>query len=314
MLSVVEKQQVRQDGMICKIWFLVYLVFEITIDRKKPHFSNTQIKCPAQGQLLIFLQVADKTRKEMNVAFAQRLSEIVTDSASISGPPKTSTQSRSIPVNEIVYKSKLAYVERLSKAKTNIEKSFHVTAMVKIQTISEVRKEILNVLTENRHDLYRQIKDIFTRQFRFGLLSQGLGKISKTATTVLMRDIVERCSFSEMHRNQISQLRLKLALKEDSIRELQQDLANKNLQHQLPEFALQLAAVIEKKSEKSGKLVSIISDLLVNNFKDTKRWNDDTKSLFAIILDYGGPALHVENNKGANRRTKSSDLLCYSMF
>lgn len=109
MLSVVEKQQVRQDGMICKIWFLVYLVFEITIDRKKPHFSNTQIKCPAQGQLLIFLQVADKTRKEMNVAFGQRLSEIVTDSASISGPPKTSTQSRSIPVNEIVYKSKLAY-------------------------------------------------------------------------------------------------------------------------------------------------------------------------------------------------------------
>lgn len=150
-LSVVEKQQVHQDGMIC-IWFLVYLVFEITIDRKKPHFSNTQIKYPAQGQRLIFLQVADKTRKEMNVPFGQRLSEIVTDSASISGPPKTSTQS--IPVNEIVYKSKLAYAERLSKAKMDIEKSFHATAMVKIQTISEVRKEILNVLTENRHDLY----------------------------------------------------------------------------------------------------------------------------------------------------------------
>lgn len=86
-LSVVEKQQVHQDGMIC-IWFLVYLVFEITIDRKKPHFSNTQIKYPAQGQRLIFLQVADKTRKEMNVAFGQRLSKIVTDSASISGLPK----------------------------------------------------------------------------------------------------------------------------------------------------------------------------------------------------------------------------------
>lgn len=82
-----------------------------------------------------------------------------------------------------------------------------------------------------------------------------------------------------------------MALKEDSIRELQQDLVNKNLQHQLPEVALQLAGVIEKKSEKSGKLVSIISDLLVNNFKDTKHWNDDTKSLFAIILDYRGPAL-----------------------
>ena len=51
----------------------------------------------------------------MNVVFGQRLSEIVTDSASISKSPKTSTQS--IPVKEIVYKSKLAYMERLSKVK-----------------------------------------------------------------------------------------------------------------------------------------------------------------------------------------------------
>ena len=106
-----------------------------------------------------------------------------------------------------------------------------------------------------------------------------------------MQDIVLRCSLSEIYRNQISHLRLKLALKEDSIRELQQDLANKNLQHELHEVALQLATVIERRSEKSGKLVSVFSDLLANNFKDTKGWTDDTKSFFAIILDYGGPAL-----------------------
>ena len=99
-----------------------------------------------------------------------------------------------------------------------------------------------------------------------------------------MQDIVEWCSLSEMYRNQISQPRLKLALKEDTIPKLQQDVANKNVQHQLPE-------VIERKSEKSGKLVSTISDLLINNFKDAERWNNDTKSLFAIILDYGGPSL-----------------------
>ena len=135
------------------------------------------------------------------------------------------------------------------------------------------------------------MKDTFTRQHRVGLLNQGFGGISRTTTTALMQDIVERCSLSEMHRNQISQLRLKLALKEDIIHELQQDVANKNLQHQLPEVALQLATVIERNSEKGGKLVSIISDLLINNFKDTKHWNDDTKSLFGIILDYGGPSL-----------------------
>ena len=107
----------------------------------------------------------------MNVAFGQRLSEIATDSASMSEPPTTAS-TQSIPVEEIVYKSKLGYVERLSKAKMDIEKSFHSTAMVKIQTISEVRKAILNVLTENRHDVYKQMKDTFTRQYRFGLLNQ----------------------------------------------------------------------------------------------------------------------------------------------
>jgi len=54
--------------------------------------------------------------------------------------PKTSTQS--IPVEEIVCKAKLAYMQRLSKAKMDIEKSFRGSAMGKIQTISEVWKEI----------------------------------------------------------------------------------------------------------------------------------------------------------------------------
>ena len=154
-------------------------------------------------------------------------------------------------------------MERLSKVKMDLEKSFHASAMAKIQTISEVQKEILYVLTENRRDVYKQMRDKFTRQYHFGLLNQGVGGISKTATTALMQHIVEQCSLSEMYRNKVSQLRLKLALKEDSIRELQEELANKDLHHQLPEVALQLATVIERKS---GKLVSIVSDLLVNNF------------------------------------------------
>ena len=103
--------------------------------------SNTQTRYPAHAQRLIFLQVAEKTRQEMNVAFGQRLSEIATDSASMSEPPTTAS-TQSIPVEEIVYKSKLGYMERLSKAKMDIEKCFHSTAMVKIPTISEVRKAI----------------------------------------------------------------------------------------------------------------------------------------------------------------------------
>ena len=87
------------------------------------------------------------------------------------------------------------------------------------------------------------------------------------------------------------QCQLKLSLKDDWIRELQQDLTKKNLQYELSEVALQLGTVIENQSEKSHKLVSLVSDLLLNNVNESKHWNDYTKSLFAIILDYGGPAL-----------------------
>ena len=107
----------------------------------------------------------------MNVAFGQRLSEIATDSASMS-EPQTTALTQSMTVEEIFYKSKLGYMERLSKANMDIEKSFHSTAMAKIQMISEVLKAILNLLTENRHNVYKQMKDTFTRQYRFGLLNQ----------------------------------------------------------------------------------------------------------------------------------------------
>ena len=34
-----------------------------------------------------------------------------------------------------------------------------------------------------------------------------------------------------------------------------------------------------------------MKNLVENQAKNVKRWNDETKSLFATILDYGGPAL-----------------------
>ena len=54
---------------------------------------------------------------------------------------------------------------------------------------------------------------------------------------------------------------------------------------------MQLAAVIGNQGEKSSTLISIVSNLLTNSTKESKRWNDDTKSFFAVVLDYGGPAL-----------------------
>ena len=110
-------------------------------------------------------------------------------------------------------------------------------------------------------------------------------------TTTLIQGMVGAYSLTEKYRNEIAKLRLKLECKEEVLHDLEQELAGKNTREHLPEIAIKLAAVIENQGEKSSTLLSIFSDLLTNNIKETKRWSDDTKSLFAVVLDYGGPAL-----------------------
>lgn len=68
---------------------------------------------------------------------------------------------------------------------------------------------------------------------------------TKTAITSLVRDMTERYSFTVMYRDKIAQLRMQLSLKEHSIQDLKKNLVIKKVNRQLPQIALQLAAVIE---------------------------------------------------------------------
>ena len=61
------------------------------------------------------------------------------------------------------------------------------------------------------------------------------------------------------------QPRSQLTLRDDYIQALQHDLARKNVKNELPEIALQLAAVIEKNGEKaeSSSLISLYYPLII---------------------------------------------------
>lgn len=130
-----------------------------------------------------------------------------------------------------------------------------------------------------------------TIQHIWGLSFQDKSDCEVNMTTALIQGMVGACSLTEKYRNEIAKLRLKLERQDEALNDLERELAGKNTRQHLPEIAIKLAAVIENQGEKSTTLLSIFSDLLTNNIKETKRWNDDTKSLFAVVLDYGGPAL-----------------------
>ena len=107
------------------------------------------------------LQIAEKTQK-MHVTFGQQLSEIATNSASMSEPPKSSTQS--IPVEEIVCKAKLALMEHLSKAKMDIEKSFQLLLWLKYKRFQKFRRKFCTYWPKNRHDVYKQMRTLSQMQ------------------------------------------------------------------------------------------------------------------------------------------------------
>ena len=154
--------------------------------------------------------------------------------------------------------------------------------------MSQIGKEILNILTINS-GIPRTVSDPVRTQCLLSSSEDGFSDSNKAIATSLIQDMVEQISSSEMYRKRIGEIQI--TNKEGAIRQLQEDLERKCMKQTLPEIALQLAVVVGNKGEKSGESISIISDLLAHNINERKRWNDDTKSLFAIILDYGGPAL-----------------------
>ena len=82
-----------------------------------------------------------------------------------------------------------------------------------------------------------------------------------------------------------------LKSKEILIEELKAPMKQNSANRAVPEIAIKVVAVIENPDQDCLVLASLLKNLIENRGTPIKRWNDDTKSLFATILDYGGPAL-----------------------
>ena len=176
------------------------------------------------------------------------MSEMVMSESSLSrGHQEHSTQH--FPVEEIVYKEILAYMNRLSEARIETEKFLQSSALSKMQKHWHMERQISDILMESRNNNQR-IRDSFRLQCLLGESEEKFNKNNWDIATSFLQDIAEKASLSELYRKRIAELRLQLSVKEDIICGLQHDLKSKCLKQQLPEIALQLAAVVERKDEK----------------------------------------------------------------
>lgn len=224
-------------------------------------------------------KVVSETRKEMNIEFGKRIGEMVV-SETLSPPAHAAHASTAIPVEEIFCDAKMQHMERATEARENIKKMFLSSALSKIQQMSLFTATISNLLTEYRYEMYKSARErMDTMQHIWGLSFQDKSDCEEVniLTNTLIQGMVGAYSLTEKYRNEIAKLRLKLECKEEVLHDLERELAGKNTREHLPEITIKLAAVIENQGEKSSTLLSIFSDLLTNNIKETKRWSDDTK-------------------------------------
>lgn len=112
----------------------------------------------------------------------------------------------------------------------------------------------------------------------------------------LLNDMVEQSVIKDFYIEKVKQLSSKLREKELTVYQLLDTEQTRNelvsRAHNVPDLAIKLAALMASLDRKTQTLVSILKDFLLNRGRKLgKRWNNETKSLFAINLDYGGPAL-----------------------
>lgn len=237
-------------------------------------------------------KVVSETHKEMNIEFGKQIGEMVVSETSSLSLSLSAHAATAIPVEEIFCDAKMQHMQHATEARENIQKMLLLSTLSKIQQMSSSTATISNLLTEYRYEMYKSTRErMHMIQHIWGLSFQDKSNCEVGMTSTLIQGMVGAYSLTEKYRNEIAKLRLKLEHQDEALHDLERELARKNTREHLPEIAIKLAAVIENQGEKSTTLLSIFSDLLTNNIKETKRWNDDTKSLFLVVLDYGGPAL-----------------------
>lgn len=114
-----------------------------------------------------------------------------------------------------------------------------------------------------------------------------------TTITSLLQDMVEQQALVEGYKDKVEELRRDNACENILTGQLKSDITGSGNTAQLvPEIAIKVATLMESPKEDCTVLVPLLKSLVQNQGRNTgKQWNDEIKSPYAIILDYGGPAL-----------------------
>ena len=171
-----------------------------------------------------------------------------------------------------------------------VQKVILSSTLSSVRAAANIGPEILTTLTTEVEKFegkaLRQIKIVL----EMSQISSREATGSK-AVQCLLQDILEYSTVLDMFRAKIRDMQTQLRDKEIVIKELKSLTERDNINRAVPDIAIKIAAVMENPDKDCLVLASLLKNLIQNRGRPGKQWNDETKSLFAAILDYGGLAL-----------------------
>lgn len=238
---------------------------------------------------LITSNVKSQAEKEFGARLGKSIAKACSSTISKQPAPRITKTTHDIPIEKIVRENiRRCEREEMAMVKAAQNAVFSCVASsatsgesIATQIVASIRIYVENVEERALHPykIVLEIADVTRKEM-------GIMNIQS-----LLQDMVEQCALLGLYRSKVQELKFELKDKDKVIEKIKLTMEQNNVNCAVPDTALKIAAVIESEDEDSVVLASLLKDLIQNRGTPNKRWSDATKSLFAIILDYGGPAL-----------------------
>ena len=217
------------------------------------------------------------------------MAKVITSIPTHSNPP-TPHSTDPIPVESIVLSNRDQEAKAELAVVAKVRKVLLATASSAVSKMAEFSNTLLSVYKEESNELATRMCTTLNYVIP-SLLPGEQGSSASAPFLSLLEVMVKQSTLIDEYRLHIGKFRRELDSKDAIMKEIEHQMQQSKTTR-VPEIALKLACIIENPTEDNRYLTSILSNLIQNNgVVSGKRWNDDTKDLFAIILDYGGPAL-----------------------
>ena len=214
---------------------------------------------------------------------------MASSTASVSSAKRARLEERqqcNIPVEEIVIENNLKFGEREIQVMKSVKEVLFASPVSTTNSISVVVGEMRMSMSELEEQSMRFCKNLLD-------MTNTTPSMAMSMTTIqsLLQHTVEEHALHEVYIAKICELQDQLRNKDMVIEELKTLVTKRDVNRFVSDIAIKVASLLDNPSDDCSILASILKNLVENQAKNVKRWNDETKSLFTTILDYGGPAL-----------------------